>query len=252
MAGLLYFLPGRDRSIKLPDVKAAGLDYAFEDRCTPAGVERGPDGERGVIVADDERIEAHRIGYYPDKQTWRRIPGLDAWVGMYTDDPPEPTDLIRQRALPGHWVRLGDGHDWLIPVARAAAEQDSTLVWYQALPQATTIDEEGRWIQGGVLPAYQRLWDIAMRWWDAVVAAETIEESETSAKIELDFEEINDGALLALATNYRVGKAEVALLGLFDDQCVREILAALIDMPTIQAWLKKKAAAAGSSIVGGR
>ena len=55
-----------------------------------------------------------------------------------------------------------------------------------------------------------------------------------------EFADVNDAALLALATNYRVGKAEVVLLGLFDDRATVEILKALIDWPTISAWLKKK------------
>jgi hypothetical protein len=53
--------------------------------------------------------------------------------------------------------------------------------------------------------------------------------------------------LLSLSTNYKLGKAEVALLGIFSDIAVGGILNALIDWPTFVAWREKKMALDGSN-----
>ena len=149
---------------------------------------------------------------------------------------------------------LADGREWLCPIARGAIDSDGELGWCQNLPAAVGLDAEGEWTRQGVVAKYAPLWAVAMRWWDAFAAASPDEDDEPDAEAEktqirFEFADVNDAALLALATNYRVGKAEVALLGLFDDRATVEILKALIDWPTIQGWIKKKARSipAGSS-----
>ena len=249
MAGLLYFLPGQGRGIGLEEIKTLGLGYAFDRKPTTPGVQRGPDGKAGILLADPRCVPEHRIKFYPDQQTWRRIPSIDAWVGLYTDDRPKPNDLIRQKTLPGHWVELGDGEEWLIPIARGLLEQEDGLVWYQALPEITTIDDEGDWIRAGVRPQYALLWQIALDWWDQIAGLEESDEQEPEDKVRLvfDFERVSDAALTALRTNYRVNRAEIALLAVFDDASKREILDALVDRPTMREFLRKKVAAAGSN-----
>ena len=90
MAGLLYFIDGKDRSIKLDEIHKLGLDYAFDKQPTPSGVSgRGPSGSAGVVLADPKRVPTDKIGYYLDKQTWLQMPGKPVWVGFYTDDRPK-------------------------------------------------------------------------------------------------------------------------------------------------------------------
>ena len=55
-----------------------------------------------------------------------------------------------------------------------------------------------------------------------------------------DFDGLHDAALTALSTNYRIGKAEVNALGLFDDSSATAILSALVDWPTVLKWKEKK------------
>ncbi len=251
MAGFLYFLPGQNRGIKIADLQAAGLGYAFERRMSPREVlGGGPDGNPGVVVADPESVPD--IGYYADRQTWRKIPGSRNWLGYLTHNRPTPADLQRDQVLDGHWITLADGNEWLVPIARGSVEEtfetpggakDTRLAWCRNLPEATSIDDdEGHWIRDGVLARYRPLWDTATRWWDARSGAKIPDAEEGKpTRVTFDFDGTNDGALLALQANYRVSKIEAAALGLFDDQCVVEILDALIDWPTIEAWLKKKA-----------
>jgi len=99
------------------------------------------------------------------------------------------------------------------------------------------------------------LWEVAIAWWDSIRAAiwttgdETEEDEEPSHRISFEFAGLNDAALLALATNYRLAKTEVALLHLFRGQCAATILGALVDLPTFIEWAKKNAdsLAAGSN-----
>lgn len=252
MSGLLYYLPECTRAIKVADLGKIGLGYAFDSRLVPREVQRGPGGDRGVVVADPDRLPEHLLGFWPEKQTWLKIPGLpdgkEAWVGRHNDQPVRPPDLVRESVLPGHFVTLADGNDWLVPIARGINADGDEPFGYPNLPQTVGVDDAGAWTQGGVVPKYRRLWEIATAWWDAFAAAgpgpddvdDVVVDDKRKVTIEFDFPGVNDAALYALATNYRVGKAEVALLGLFDDRSTVEVLEALIDWPTVQAWIKKK------------
>ena len=237
MAGFLYYLPGKDRSLTIEDLRAAGLGYAFVQTFTPSPVlSGGPDGGSGVIVADDRCVPASKIGMYADKQAWRKVPQCDVWVGYYTAERPTPDDLIRSGPLPGHWVTLGDDRKWLIPIARGVAEQDDEPVGVCSLPSVRDLDDDGHWTTGGVLPKYERLWKIAQKWWALMCTEITGDNAETEGPAVFDFDGENDAAVSVLAANYRVGAVEAAVLGLLNSQTVGAVLMALVDWPT---WKKK-------------
>jgi len=248
MSGFVYFLPDRNGRPADADLVAAGLAHLV-----PAGpcrqVTAGPGGAAGVVFAA-AATDSRGVGFWPDRQTWRKVPGGPAWCGMFhhPELPPAPADLARPDALPGHTVRLADGRAWVVPLARALAEEDETLTAYQALPQTTTVDEDGRWQPGGLLPRFETLWAAALGWWGAKTAADVdTAPAGEGARATLDFDGLHDAALLALATNYRLGKAEVALLGLFSQPAVVDVLDALVDWPVLVRWLKKKQTARPST-----
>lgn len=248
MAGLLYFLPKETRKLRQEELPDVGLAYAFDRNPTSNHCGKGPDGNPGMVLAAGDT----KVGYYAEQQTWRKIPGnpAGALVGYYTDNPPKPEDLERGKLLPGHLVELADGNRWLCPIARGLSEEEDQLRWYTALPEGTDVDDDGNWTQTGVLAQYAKLWDIALAWWDTLweemgksdpgveTEADSPEAPEDS-RIKFHFSGLNDAALMALATNYRVSKAEVALLGLFTGGCTPHILGALVDWPTYQAHAKK-------------
>jgi len=238
MAGLLYYVPNRKHAT-LADLGELGLAYAFEGDCTPRGT-RGPDGADGVILADCRRVES--IGHYADRQQWQQIPGnpAGAWVGRYTDQPTLPEDLQRLESLPGHMVRLADGREWLVPVARGWAEQGGEAVWYVALPQTMKLDENGTtWVQGDVLDRYGPLWQLACRWWDFRFGSAAEDDCE-GAQRGMDFAACADAAVAALAVNYRLSAIEVSLLGLLADGIPPQILMAVVDWPTMENFLERK------------
>ena len=264
MPGLLYYLPDR-RGVTPEQLKELGLGHAFDPSSAIAkrGVSKGPDDGPGVVVADVARVPAHLVGFHPAKQAWRKIPGSrtdsgegsekQLWVGRYTDSPVLPSDLALNKQLDAYEVTLGDEQPWLIPVARGRLAKEDSLRWYPALPEAADIDEAGEWISRGVVPKYADLWKLAEDYWDLrwPGSAEDADEDEKENKppaagrvrITFDFAGSADAAVAALAVNYHVAKAEVALLGLLTDECIREILDALIDWPVVEEWMKKKLSA---------
>lgn len=245
------------------DLCAVGLGYAFDpsgrgvDAPTLADITGGPDGQSGVIAACDSRVK--RIRYEPDRQTWVAAPPLSAaptapasndthhstWLGWYTADPPTPADLARPKMLAGNPVQLADGNDWIVPLARAWIEgQDGEQSgWLTVLPQHAGMDERGEWSPDGVVKRYRRLWELACKYWDAALAADR-EDDKTLA---FEFSELNESAVLALRTNYYIGRSEVSALGLFETYTAQSVMEALIDMAMVREWLgreslKKKAA----------
>lgn len=240
MASFLYYLPGKDHSVDGSDIEQAGIGHALRynqsvPSLTSVGVKGGPDGGSGVIVARSEF--ADRVGFYPDAQTWKKAPGGRYWIGWSKESSPGPDALARPNLLRGHRVKLADGNDWMIPVARAWSEQSQGGAPYIALPRVRELNAEGQWANGAVLPDYRDLWDMACRWWDTwmEICAEIEQDSVT-----LSFNDETDFAVAALCANYHVDRLEASVLGLLTDASVIEILGALIDWPTIVAWQAKK------------
>ncbi|MBE3131958.1 MAG: hypothetical protein IMZ55_00665 [Acidobacteria bacterium] len=262
--GLLYYLPGLNSRPTPEQIRAAGLGYALDGCAVSAvGVTGGPDGGSGQLLTRDDPQRPALVGYYPAKQTWRKvaqspIPNPQSpipnhpWIGLTTAEPPGPDDLQRRDALAGHTVRLGDGRLWTVPIARAHAEDDASVWrWYQRLPETCELDEQGQWVRGQVVARYRELWDLAAAWWEAFLMGGQRDETAEGTVMRFDFAGSADAAVRILACNYRIGRMEAAMLGLLDERSVSEILGAVIDWPTRQAWLKKKADSAGSSTVDG-
>ncbi len=237
MPGFIYYIPDLTTGVKVPDLRKAGLGYAFEPwdgaRCVAAGVQCGPGegsggasggggdsgGGKGVVAADPRYTDPSLLGYYPDQQQWVKVPGTQAYVGWRQGQKSTPADLARPTQLNGHEVRLGDGHRWRVPVARALIEQDGDMRYSVALPTSTGLDEQGNWAPGQVVERYKPLWELACQWWDGITGA-VGDQGDSDVAASFNFDGINDAALRALAANYRIGKAEVAALGVFDSRCV--------------------------------
>lgn len=246
MACFLYYIESAKVDVKIADLRQFGLGYAFDgDRdFSPVGCSRGPgDSGQGIVVADTNRLRPRALGFYPDNQRWMRIPKSGVWIGIYSADRPAPADLQRAEMLDGHFVRLEDGNDWLIPVARGVGEIDGRLVPFDKLPHAIGVDDDGNWIRDGAISKYEHLWALALRWWDEIQRGLDGEAIGDGAKVvvSMEFNDIADGAVEALTTNYRLHKAEVSMLSLLSDRVMYQVMHALVDMPTIEAFAKKNA-----------
>lgn len=235
MSGFAYFIESR-AAINRAGLVELGLGYAFAGApCAVRSTTSGPGDAPGVVVA----CEASDAGYFPGKQSWRRLRGpvnARIWIGQYDDrEPPGPDWLRTPEQLPGHLVTLRDGRQWLVPCARQFADGEQR----RAVPARLDIDGDGRWISGDVLPEYSRLWHAAERFAEWFLAGD-----QAGALLIGD---LTDYAVAALSVHYRLGPVEAAMLGLFDDRglAAREVMLAAIDWPTMQAWAEsqKKATA---------
>ena len=232
----LYFIPDRGVGFSLDDAKTLGLDRVLSVSMHHRECD-GPAGQHGVIVARSESLASARVGYWPDKQTWRKLPGIEAWAGFETGSPPGPAELVRAATLPGHQLALGDGRSWLVPVAIEAS--GPPLRFRKALPVTMDVNDAGEWIDGEVLEAYRPLWEIAADWWDARVE---LAQHVSEGKRDDEFRDerftkgwIFDSAVDVLAVHYRLGKLEVAMLGLFSSNAGMEVLDYLVDEPGYRA-----------------
>ena len=242
---MLYFLPGITTATR-EALEGHGLAYAFESRPLSAQVMRGPfDGPAGCVCADPRTVDIDRVMLDLDGQTWRKLPGgSGACVGHWTGSAPGPEELARKNQIGGHWLRLGDGNDWLAPAAKRwtespdAGEPTASV----ALPRGTDLDDEGNWVICDVLPAYLPLWEAAERWRAYYASLSSSEEELPDGDVEvpLSLADIFDDAVVALGTNYRVSNIECAMLGLLTESTAAGVLNALIDLPGLHAILQKK------------
>lgn len=184
---------------------------------------RGPSGGGGCLAS----FTADRLAFDQSAQTWRKLPGGKVWFGWWNDAPPGPEDLQRAEQLPGHQVKLRDGREWLVPLARAWSDSG----YSPKIPAALDFDESGQLCRGAVEPRYRDLEEAAKQF------AEFFFEGGSTT-----YEALIGWACAALSVNYRLGRHEALALGLFDDQFIaaQDVLRAVIDWPGFQAITGKK------------
>ncbi len=242
MSAFLYYVPGDYPQMALDKVAELGLAYAFERQPEARLTMHGPDDGSGPVFGIFEKLGDDLTGgYFPEKQTWRKIPKSECWIGYYNDAKPGPDDLMREQALDGHWVELGDGNKWLAPVARSCDADATEYMAINNLPVQGDIDDEGNWVQTKVSDRYAAIWDLATKFWDVFRDAlrRTAEIDPAPDTVPVQFGEFYSGAVTALAVNYRVSNIECAVLALLTMQESTKILTSLIDLPTVNEWLKK-------------
>lgn len=226
----LYFVPGLPGKVNEIDAWKDRIDGAIKREC-----KAGPNGQPGVILADKSYPGV--AGYFPNQQRWEQDGEL--WVGHLVDRPTTPELLARSTKISGHAVRLGDGNDWTIPAAYRSPEMG---VWQAGLPRAFGVDHDGQWCYGEIKPGYRDLWEAASRFYNAWISliAKSSDKDKTDEETTLSLPDELDIASLAIETNYRVGRREISMLGLLDEQTAGQVLLALIDWPTVEDRASKK------------
>lgn len=246
--GFLYYIPGGSRTVRPADLPE--LAYAFDGELIARElIGAGPDGQAGVVVADAS-VPAEKLGYYADRQTWRRVPKTHYWVGFSTDTPPGPAELKRRRMLPGHLVEMADGRQWTVPSVIARESTDDGVAGHLALPTTVGVNDNGEWVRLGVLPQHERLSGVAQTWFEMLMdslvttsQATDAEEAAKNVKISMTFAEWFDAVVTVLQANYRVSAVEVTALRILNEVVAAAVLNAAVDLPTLLEYLGKKARA---------
>lgn len=217
------------------------LAYAFDGK-QPAVrdiIGAGPGGNPGKLFGAGRWLhDGTGLGYFPDRQTWVGPTTDGVWIGFANDAPPTPEELARETQLRGHLVRLADGNNWLVPVARAFTDGR----WTSSLPRKLAYDTATQtWTYDKPEMRFQPLWDIASKWMDYISqGGEKDDEGNVETVVDVSVAEAAQLCSDVLSFNYCVGPLECSQLGLFNDSTVVELLNAVVDMPTLNAWLKKK------------
>lgn len=214
--------------MSLERLQASGLTHQLGPSLPKRMELRGstPDGSIGVLCV----LGGEQIGYYPDRQTWRRMRD-GVWCGMWNDSPPTLDELAVVAPLAGHEVQMRDGRRWQVPIAREWSSETSSYV--PRVPAALDYDVDAQaWIRGAVEARFIRLWEVSGKRIDSLFGSG---ESLTVAAA-------TDWALDALAVNYRISHVEASMLRLFDDQglAALEVLDACCDVPTMREWLQQQ------------
>lgn len=210
------------KSVKLETLHDDGLTLEFADV-----LENGPDGGSGVIAGWGElgKITAYR----PASQVWHKVVKqtladgtvLDAgraWIGWDRDDPPTPENLARRKQMTGSRLRLADGHEWLIPIARH-------------LPMLLGLADDET-VSRTVIPQYRKFWQDSY----GMLTHFTTE----SAEVGIDPVVGIDYCASALAVNYRMNRDLASCLSLLDSHLFWEIPKIVCEYDKLAEWVEKK------------
>lgn len=200
---ILYFKPNTCKSAPIPSCCTA--------QC---GANPGPGGQDGMVYSDGNG----RTGYYPDNQKWTKV--NDWWLGV-SREKINPDTLLRDEVVDGHFVKLEDGNEWLIPVARVFPIGTN-------LPESLVLGPDGQLVKE-ILPRFAAFTQKADEVFEFFRKEKGLLQTEAW-----------EIAVEALAINYHVGRQEVSALRLLTTANIAKIMQAIIDMPTAMAAEKKK------------
>ena len=217
MGRIAYFIA--DRKSAHPD--EFGIGYAFES--APTIRETNVDGRQGILLSDtavtsQEKSSAvvYRMKEYTGEDIHEDVYLLQ--IGSI-----EPCDLIRKEIRPGEDIILGDGHQWSVPKAFVYGDD---LERVQVLPSVITYKdgEAIAQVRKEFHEIFSKAWNIA----DEIFSGKVVYDVDFSVDV--------------LSLNYRVGKAEVAILEIFHDSSVLDVIKVFIDFENALGIGKKKMA----------
>ena len=219
MSAFVYFLP--DRQAATAADLAEILPHAFDadGPATTCQCHKGPGGRPGITATPDpETTPSWRDDLHANPNGMPR----GTWLIHDPDKPPGPDDLIRGEPIDGYPLTLGDGREWMIPLARVFPTG-------MALPSRLAIGPDGDWVKEPI-PALRQASKDADRIWNAVRTAYDLLEDDESPTV-IDEAETIGLAVGILALNYRIGAAEASALGLLTTANVVDVLRLFVDFP---------------------
>lgn len=226
----LYYYPGNG---PIPDE----LRYVITESepYHRRAVMHGPLGRPAGTIFAMESLDPGIVKLDEAFQAWKPFPGdSQLCVGLPNSIKPDPQQLTRPAMLRGHVVKLADGTNWLVPIARAFDIGSEQM--FLALPIALEYEcSTGRWIAGGVETQYRAFFDLAQshaqkRW-----------EMLGQGQLQFDDPDADKLALAALQTNYRISHLELSFFtGAYTPRTRQQVLDAILDIPTWMEWHRKK------------
>jgi hypothetical protein len=235
MGHFIYFIP-KIKSVTEKNIDNAGIFEGAKDlKIEYRQIVKGPDGMDGMAFSFETKAGDNNrpfiVGYFQEKQTWIKANGGKFWIGYYNDAKPTAESLMRKEQVNGHYVKLLNGQDWLIPVARLFPE--GTI-----LPHSLVLGPDGDIVKE-IIPRYAKYSQIGERVWTEFKRQMNWEDVEEDHKPFNEQEEW-ECAIRALSINYLVGQWEVSALRLLSTNNVQNIFHAIVDIPTMMAVIKSQ------------
>lgn len=260
MASPVYFLAGSSLAKMFPaeivdrrELTRFGLADVFRDvhsdksadwYCGEASGPSGPGGKAGLYLSAlpvVSRDLPRTLAYDAGDLDWRWSEIADGtWIGIDAANRTKPADIARRLKQDGHYVKLNDGNEWLVPAIRRPEIGDKTITDEQG--EAKTVrgftdgvprcnqqlryDWKSRKVVPSVRPSDQRLWDWSAKFYRLVYRDEPIKADDMP-----DMAEQFEYCAELLGVNYRLGFGEINELGLLTENDVASIIQASIDFP---------------------
>ena len=226
----LYFIPNC-KFASAQTLRASGLDTLLRKPLTRETL-AGPDGKAGLLLKQAE-LGADLTASGDIK--WHPRNGTDTYVAIDPKSPPTPADLARETILPGIKLRLGDGHDYVIPQLRSfdADQLDGPFGYSCNLDRELTQDAQtGDLVPGSVVSEYRDVWETATRIGDNLLQQLTA--PGTAATANMRDSDIYQFAAQILGLNYRLQAPEIALSKLLRTNTAIQIMHIAIDWETLR------------------
>jgi len=230
---LCYFVR---ESIEFKTLDSVGLGHICE---TPGSfVKRqlvnGPFGTNWAI-GSTETIGESRIANYPTRQ---RVQDFGKFAIALDTESEFNTDCLfrKKNAISSHPWQDWSGNTWQIPIAQRWVDSQGNPALTNNLPQFLSVNENGDWVYGGVLPRHENLWKLAMDFHSERLRAS---EESTGDTISIRLPSLDDIANVVFGANYRVSKYELGFLKVLMASSNYEIMKLVTDEPGF-AELQKK------------
>lgn len=229
MSGFLYYIRGTQQKPTAELLEQFGLGGEIVGSFVPCY--KFIDGSNGVIFTINGRFkgEMKKIGFYNETQDWTDFPiGANVLsIGVNLDDPVLPNDLLRKDYLSGHKLILGDGREWIIPLARRLPEGC-------ILPKEWLMIREGE-LTNTTLSKYLELQNIA----EKIAVHCGLVEGEKDLEIFSSDAKLYMLCVSILKVNYSLSFREISVLKLIDSNNAIAIPQAIVDMPYILSVMEK-------------
>ena len=165
---------------------------------------RGPGDLPGQVWAWGDAIPA----YLPDRQTWTADKQGRFWLGITTELPPTPQQIMRRNPIKGPALPLTDGHEWVVPNV-------------EQLPCGFAMDDQGEVIRVPLAP--YRHFASECEWALDSITAAAKGEDVTEWLRTFEF------AALALSLNYRLHRNLLLMLDPLTEEHPVQITVGAID-----------------------
>lgn len=217
----LYFIPNQT-NVK-PAIAAAGIADLLGENITSRAMYVGPDKLGGLMLHCGTPADCH---YKPAVQTWRIANSGLFYIGFYNESPPTAAELAHKTQIEGNSIELGDSDLWLIPLARIFPVGTK-------LPQSLVLGSKGEVVKE-ILPQFAKFSAKCEKFWrDFQIGVGLI-----SGQPEMLESEAIELAAEAIGLNYKINIDGINALKLFTTQNIAEILALIVDAPTVMKNLK--------------